>query len=132
MEGQRVLKRSTDVRDDERLRRVQEDDGDVVGLGGGELRVRGPCAGKAQDAGRQERDDEVALPGHVAWGGVGGNKGAWGIRYRAEPTASRAAPPAALPAAVAASSATSVAVTAATEIDTLSLHDALPIVLHGL
>ena len=43
MERESVLKRSPDVRDDECLRWVQEDDADVLGLSGGELRVSRLC-----------------------------------------------------------------------------------------
>ena len=70
MKRQRVLKRSPDVGDDERLCRLQVDDADVVRLGRGELRVAGRAY--VNVSGRdQERDRQVALPGTGRRGELG-------------------------------------------------------------
>lgn len=76
MERQRVLKRSPDVGDDERLCRLQMDDADLVRLGRGELGVAGPGEQERQDVRDQERDLQVALPEDRACREIVGDRGA--------------------------------------------------------
>ena len=58
MKCERVFERSADVRDDERLRRVQVDDADVVRLGRGELSKAGRRRARHREKSGKARHQE--------------------------------------------------------------------------
>ena len=76
MKRQRVLKRSSDVRDDERLCGLDVDDADVARLGRRSAARAPALRVQHLNAGDQERDRQVALARHTASRGSGGKRGA--------------------------------------------------------